>query len=209
MQYGIDITSARLDDLDKRVLSEVQKKVDQGVRVLDVGCGKGGLAVALGQAGAIVTALDVDDYMAEVEANVAEAKLPPHSLTFIQNDIISFLAKSDAVFDMVVLQRVLHYLPYTLARQVLSTLLIKTDALYLSVTGADTAIAKHYPVPKKPIEERWGKLDIRGQKLFSITAPLCLYSEKEIFNLLTETGWRIDWSRVSDFGNIKVVASSV
>jgi len=208
MQYGIDITSARLDDLDKRVLSEVQKKVDQGVRVLDVGCGKGGLAVALGQAGAIVTALDVDDYMAEVEANVAEAKLPPHSLTFIQNDIISFLAKSDAVFDIVILQRVLHYLPHTLAKQVLSTLCARTDKLYLAVTGTDTAIAKHYSALKNQIEDRWGELDTKGQELFFITAPLCLYNEKEIFELLTETGWQINWLRVSDFGNIKVVARS-
>ena len=211
MQYGVDITSTRLDDLDKRVFSEIQKKALQGesVTVLDGGCGKGGLAVSLSRVGAKVTALDIDNYANEIKERVAGATLPPPSLTFVQNNIASFLFKSDEIFDMVVLQRVLHYLPYTLARQVLSTLLIKADTLYLSVTGANTAIAKHYPVLKKPIEKRWGKLDIQGQKLFSITAPLCLYSEKEIFNLLTETGWSIDWSRVSDFGNIKVVARSV
>ena len=210
MQYGVDITSIRLDDLDKRVFSEIQKKALQGesVTVLDGGCGKGGLAVSLSRVGAKVTALDIDDYVDEIKERVAGATLPPHSLTFIQNDIISFLAKSDAVFDIVILQRVLHYLPHTLAKQVLSTLCARTDKLYLAVTGTDTAIAKHYSALKNQIEDRWGELDTKGQELFFITAPLCLYNEKEIFDLLTETGWQINWLRVSDFGNIKVVARS-
>jgi len=93
MQYGVDITSTRLDDLDKRVFSEIQKKALQGesVTVLDGGCGKGGLAVSLSRVGAKVTALDIDNYANEIKERVAGATLPPPSLTFVQNNIASFL----------------------------------------------------------------------------------------------------------------------
>jgi 2-polyprenyl-3-methyl-5-hydroxy-6-metoxy-1,4-benzoquinol methylase len=105
MQYGVDITSNRFDDLDKRLLSEVKERVSRGesVQVLDVGCGFGGLAIALAQCGAVVTAVDIDNYSEQVGRAVAGASLPPPSVIFIQNDLVSFLADTSEIFDMVVL----------------------------------------------------------------------------------------------------------
>lgn len=208
MKFGVDVGSTRLDDLDKRVLAYVEERTKLGLvtRVLDVGCGGGGLAVALAGVGSMVTALDIDDY-AEVITTKAEAQ--PYiasKVIFIQADIVSFLTQTTTTFDCVVLQRVLHYLPYDEAKKVLSTLATRTDTLYIAVTGTTTAITQYYSVLESPIDQRFELLDTVGQKLFSITAPVCLYSETEIKHLLTETGWNIIWSRVSDFGNIKIVA---
>lgn len=210
MKFGVDVGSTRLDDLDKQVVAQVETRTKQGLTtsVLDVGCGAGGLAVALALAGATVIALDIDDYLKVIAARVEVVSLPAVSVTFVKSDVVSFLTQSTTMYDCVVLQRVLHYLPYAVAKKVLTDLASRTSTLYLSVTGTTTAIAQHYPTLESPINQRFNTLDTAGQEIFFITAPVCLYSEAEIKQLLAETGWDITWSRVSDFGNIKIVAQT-
>ncbi len=197
--YGVDVASVRLDDLDKRVIAMVEAMLRAGSRprVLDVGCGRGGLIDALRRVGAQVTGLDIIDYRTEVERAGAD---------FYHRDIRDWLRGNTETFDVVVLQRVLHYVPYRDAVEVLRKLCGVTGTLYLSVTGLQTAIANHYDAGKHPLQSRWGSLDASGQELFRITEPLCLYAESEIMSLLMETGWEVVWSRVSDFGNIKIEA---
>lgn len=210
MKYGVDIASARLDDLDKRILSEIKERTERGetVLVLDAGCGQGGLLFAAAAIGAQVVGVDIDDYEEVIKERGAEAKLPPTVTQplFIQEDICSYLDKNNVPFDIVVLQRVLHYLPYKTAVDLLTKLHNFTDDIYLSVTGMGSAIAKYYNAKATPVENRWGYIDEDGQKLFSISAPLCVYTEMELLKLLKDAGWGVTWSRVSDFGNIKVNA---
>lgn len=199
MHYGVDIASQRLDDLDKRVLTAVREQIGRGesVSVLDVGCGQGGLASALAEAGAKVMALDIVDYTRSNNS----------AIDFMQADISEWIATNKEQFDLVVMQRMLHYLPYADAWTVLEKLRLVTDTLYLSVTGMTTAIASHYEAFTFSLPKRWGVLNTAGQELFSITAPLCLYTEDEMRTLLAGTGWKIEWLRVSDFGNIKLKAT--
>lgn len=210
MKFGVDVGSARLDDLDRQVLTYVEMRTKQGLptTVLDVGCGAGGLALSLARVGAVVTALDIDDYVEVISAKAEALSLPAGKIVFIQSDIASFLNQSRTRFDCVVLQRVLHYLQYNEARKVLIKLAERTTMLYMAVTGTTTAIVQHYSVLELPIDQRFEILDAAGQELFFITAPVCLYTEAEIKRLLAETGWHVTWSRVSDFGNIKVAAQS-
>jgi SAM-dependent methyltransferase len=205
MKYGVDIASTRLDDLDKRVLADVRERISRGeeASVLDVGCGRGGLAAALVAAGATVTALDIDDYRDEYVG------CTNGRLEWVRADIRAWVKDNMKQYDIVVLQRVLHYLPYADAKELLLALQAMTDTFYLSVTGTTTAIANHYDKLGEPLERRWGVLDTVGQELFSITAPICLYSEEEILGLFKDGGWQVEWARVSDFGNIKVIATKI
>lgn len=209
MKYGVDVANSRLDDLDKRLLTDVRLRVGRGevVRVLDIGCGQGGLSVALAQAGATVVALDRDDYLQNIKVRLENEPALSGSVEFVQADISEIDLSTLGNFDCVVLQRVLHYLPYVTAKNVLITLRQQSEQLYVSVTGIETEIGRHYAHRDVIIDSRWSYLDARGQELFSMTAPLCLYQEAEIHSLLKETGWIVSWSRVSDFGNCKVVAT--
>jgi len=208
MKYGVDITSARLDDLDKHLLDDVRFKVSEGqaLRVLDVGCGRGGLSMALVAAGASVVAVDIHDYQTEITENMTPSVALANVLQFVQGDIAKIEIGKLGHFDIVVMQRVLHYLPYQTAKVVLRSLREHCDVLYLAVTGVETAIGRHYDAASQPVTERFGVLDSVGQESFSISAPVCLYTDTELDELLRETGWKIEWSRVSDFGNIKVIA---
>lgn len=207
MKYGVDVASTRLDDLDKRLLLDVKERITKGdkVRVLDIGCGQGGLAYPLSNTGAEVVALDIADYKSFFTDRAVETTTSG-SVKFIQADIANFPLENLGHFDIVVLQRVLHYLPYSEAKRILKTLRQQTSAMYLAVTGIGTAIARHYNVRTLSVQDRFGELDEKGKESFYITAPLCLYSEEEIKILLEETDWKKTWSRVSDFGNIKVEA---
>jgi len=208
MQYGVDVASTRLDDLDKKILAQVHAYIAGGItpHVLDVGCGGGGLTAALLAAGARVTAIDLDDYSQVISGRVTTVRNPQGNYQFEQADIRTWVARTSTSYDMVVLQRMVHYLPYEDARSLLAALLPRATHLYCAITGLRTAIARHYDGARLPLRERFTRLDNEGQQVFSITAPVCLYSEDEVRQLFIESGWQIEWLRVSDFGNTKVVA---
>jgi len=206
-KYGVDVGAIRLDDLDKKVCQAVAKRRQQGVEVsvLDIGCGAGGLATALATLGANVTALDIDDYQSSFATNDIPTELK-RRITFVQADIREYVATLRTPVTLVVMQRVLHYLRYEEAVLVFRTLASHVKGeFFLSVTGASTEIAHYYPYLERLLNERFGILSPPGQEKFSMTAPVCLYTETEVIALLQETGWQVVSHRVSDFGNIKVV----
>ncbi len=210
MSYGVDVGALRIDDWDKLLLSEVAHTVSTGtiVSVLEIGCGAGAQAVRLAEAGAVVDAIDIADYKKDVFRR-AQSSGVSDRVTFTQADMRLFLEEkvSSSLYTFASIQRVFHYVPYDDAKKFLERLRLCTQqALYLSVTGTTTAIAKYYVQKNEPLLLRWGMLDKEGQQVFSIHEPLCLYSEAEILELLTETGWEVIRHRVSDFGNIKIVA---
>ncbi len=203
MKYGVDVAKTRLDDLDKKLMAEIGQISDKAnVSVLDIGGGECGLAKALIKFGVSVTVLDIGDY----QSQFGDSSEYGNEIKFVQSDVRDWIVLNDESFSIIVMQRMLHYLPYNDAKKVLEKLSMIGNKMYLSVTGAATEIAKHYPFLDKPVAERFGLLGDSGSDLFSITAPVCLYTQSEIVELLEMTGWDIKWSRVSDFGNIKIIA---
>lgn len=213
MQYGVDVAVRRADDLDKLMLEEiaVRKAHNEGVTALDIGCGAGGQSRRLALRGADVTAIDILDYTEEfaVINNTLQAEGLPNPISFIQANVLDWVNVTSTSFDIVALQRTLHYFPYQKAKKLLEALKTRTTStLYLSVTGATSAIADNYPSLSVPIEERFAVLSPDAQVTFSISAPLCIYHESEILDLLNAAGWEVARLHVSDFGNIKAVARS-
>lgn len=206
-RYGVDIAVRRADDLDRRLLSIVQEKP---ASVLELGSGAGGQSIRLVQAGAEVTAVDIGKYKAAYATLIEQYALRPEQLSFIQADLrqLTTIVPRDVSYTHCLLQRTLHYLPYPDAVQLLRYCRqIVQGQLFVSVTGIDTAIGAAYPACAIPIEDRFAKLPADAAKTFSITEPLCLYSEAEFRSLLIETGWEIEELWVSAFGNIKVIAN--
>ena len=196
--YGVDVAATRADDLDKRLLMFVEQH--PGCRVLDLGCGAGGAATRLVAAGAQVTGVD--------QFNFGEAWSHIQGpAQFIQGDIREFqtLAKGQT-FDVCVLQRVVHYLPYDATNVLLRDLLGTVDSLYISFSGLTSELGAMYQAAQQPVSKRFCQLPQVAQETFGIEAPLCLYTEGEVIALLKIAGWHVEWIRTSDFGNVKVIA---
>jgi len=198
--YGVDVALNRADDLDKLMIQEV--KMRPGINVLDIGSGGGGHAMRLTEAGAKVTAIDIHDFKNEISESGLE-------INFIHSDIVTALPKlASKEYELICLQRVIHYLKYPVALKLLTDLKrITKDRLYISFSGLGSEIEKHYLTPSHKIETRFSYLDSIGKAKFHISEPICLYSEIEAVKILEKAGWKIDKIWVSAFGNIKAICS--
>src|SRR4051794_40114287 len=85
--YGIDISLQRTDSLDIALLNEVEASEFKNLRVIDLGCGKGGQSVRLALRGCYVTAVDVQDFSKEIQENRGENNIPGDKVTFIKCNI--------------------------------------------------------------------------------------------------------------------------
>ena len=203
-QYGVDITSRRLDDLDTLLLHDLEEyrnRTGDEVVVLDAGCGEGGLASVLLEAGYSVYGVDVMETEPAIFAGKKYDKGRFHNV-----DIRDFLAMEQGVtpYTAIVLQRVIHYMPYQTAVTVLKKCLELSEyGVYVSFSGLGSEIAKYYVHKDVSIKNRFTVLSEMGQQTFSITEPLCLYSEDDIQDLITELDCRCEYFRTSAFGNHK------
>lgn len=196
-RYGVDVALTRADDLDKKLECAVIEGCAHSV--LDVGSGAGGQSNRLVALGADVTAIDIVDYAGEFGEQVA----------FIQADMREIVSAVEGrCFDAALVQRTIHYLRYSDALQFLEELRMLVDKLYISVTGLDSDIGRGYSEAGKPVTDRFARLHPNDQKTFSITEPVCLYSETEFMQLLQDAGWEIEEFWISAFGNIKAVCAS-
>lgn len=201
--YGVDVSATRADELERRLLEMVTRRVVAGdeVSVLDLGCGAGGAAARLQRAGAAVIGVDRYDFSNQWLGE---------SGTFVLGDVQQVLAAvPEYQFDYGLCNRTLHYLPYKEALQVLIDLrqvIRSSGQLSISFSGVTSDLARGYTVCQEPIASRFGKLSTADQKTFGITAPLTLYTQAEAVQLLTAAGWGVTWSRTTDFGNVLIEA---
>ncbi len=200
--YGVDVAVRRADDLDKKLLALVAEK--PGARVIDIGCGAGGTAARLEAAGAQVTGLDSHDFSSEFSERLEG------SATFICGDMRGLSVLIDDTYDFALCQRTIHYLLYDEAYKFLSALsLYISGKLFISFSGLQSDLARTYPDQNKPIKDRFSTLSLEDQETFGIIAPLCLYTKAEAEQLLTDSGWLIEESWQSAFGNSKLIATSI
>jgi hypothetical protein len=205
--YGVDVSSQRADDLDALCLAHIGNK--SAVNMLELGAGKGGQSVRMALAGARVTAVDTYDFASAYAQLRRQHKLGPSQLQFQAGDISTFVqTQPQEKYTDAIMQRVLHYLPYSEAVAVLTALHgMVEDTLFVSVTGLQSAIGAEYADAQKPVSERFCTLTPAQAELFSITQPICLYYPEEFRALLEQTGWQVQQCWESAFGNSKAVCT--
>jgi hypothetical protein len=199
--YGVDVAATRLDTLDKRCLELVKtyKQQTYPLRLLEVGSGQGGLVSALRDENIEICATDIVDYG---DLSVYQNH---ERIQFEQIDC-RFVFEKENHYDILVAQRVLHYIPYLEAEKFLkSARQYITKAIFVSLTGADTAIARYLDVTR-PIEERFMSLTLEGRSKFSIDQPITVYTQAEAKTLVSAAGFAVTHIRTTDFGNHQIVA---
>lgn len=216
--HGADIASQRLDPLDRLALAEIERcwheTPARAPRALELGCGAGGLAVRLAQAGADYTGVDRIDFTADF-ARLAETLTPAcrGRLCFVQGDFSalpeSLLATLAGQVSLLIAQRCLHYLPYPSALaslRDLGHLLVPDARVYIGVSGLASELSLGYPAARQPLTVRFGRLGSDMAVRHAIEAPVCLYRPDELRQLLENAGYEVLKLFSSPFGNVKAVA---
>ena len=208
--HGVDIASQRADDLDLLAIGFIHQLVDQkrkAVRALDVGCGFGGQAARLVEAGAFVECMDIEDYSVEIHCQMALCA-DGHRHRFTQASVLD--QPAIGTVHAISCQRMLHYLPYQHAVKALTwmlDILCPGGRLFISASGLNSELGDGYPGKSVPIGERFAFLSDEMAEKHSIHPPVCLYTLDELSTLLSDTGWVVEQGFVSGFGNIKIVAA--
>jgi SAM-dependent methyltransferase len=100
-----------IEPLTSEMQDFVAAQVDPGVRVLDVGCGTGLLAIRLGQKAAEVVGLELSPVMLAY-ANRRLAAVGAPNVSFVLGDAAALLAtRPDGAFDTATMAFVLHEMP--------------------------------------------------------------------------------------------------
>jgi|GEM_PF-389038 len=217
--HGVDIASQRTDDLDKKALAFIKsltRNREGNIRVLDVGCGPGGQAVRMVQAGASVTALDMVNYSEQINTSMRRAGLES-GLEFRQAQIpqdIDRRANPNLVLEEVSIifsQRMIHYLPLKRAQRALAVfrdICEEGGRLYLSASGLTSELSDGYKAKNRPLANRFGLVSKAIAEKHAIYQPVCLYTLDELATEVEVAGWQIEEAFLSPFGNVKIVAST-
>ena len=212
--FGQLIAEVHLDQLDKEAVRFIRMLLRRGSvapKALDIGCGAGAQALRMAEAGGYVLASDLfAEYGRSVERYRQEAELPEDRLKFQPLDLRSLPDPvPDAPFDLVVCQRVLHYLTYDEAvaavRELGKALTLK-GRLYVSVAGLASELSNGYPALGAPVRERFALLHPNQRVRHQCERPVCLYSPDELRQMLREAGLEVSALWISRFGHIKAIA---
>lgn len=206
--HGIDIASQRADDLDLLAVGHIHTMVSvhRPVFALDVGCGHGGQAARMAFAGAVVLAIDSEDYQLHVTESMRREGV------FSEFGFYRVSVEDEpelGPFEVIVCQRMIHYLRHDAAKSALDWFhhIASDDArLFISASGMDSELGDGYEGKEVPAHDRFSRLAPAMADKHSIHPPVCLYRKDELEALVAGAGWIVEKAFLSPFGNVKVVA---
>lgn len=205
---GHDIASQRADALDEQGLALIRAKAaTEKVVAWDLGCGLGGHALRMAQAGAAVVALDITDFSAAIANAARDAQLGDR-VQFQQRSLLEGVADLPAP-RLISCQRTLHYFTAGQAELLVADWarrLLPNGALFISASGINSELAAGYAGAVEPWANRYTPLAAPMADKHDIRGPVCLYSKDDLAWVLEMAGLADIEVFESPFGNIKAVA---
>lgn len=212
--FTSDDIPAIVDELEHLITREIALSVRNKnlPRVLDLHCGDGAFAADLVEQGAQVLAADAPSFK---EAVLAQPLSPNarKALKFVPLSHDGDFPPEGEMFDLVFCHHGIYRLPYPEARRVLSRIIRQHltigGKLYISAYGLHSDLGEGYADADKPIEERFCPLAPAHAKSYNLKGSVCLYTERNLVNLLFEAGGSVLRSFTTTHGTVKAVAVRV
>jgi SAM-dependent methyltransferase len=204
-----DLIGSPGDDVERLAIQEVsrRRRSDGPVTVLDADCGYGELAIRLAQAGAATTALvDGEKGPCKTARKLLANDLP---IAFVEKSILDCdEPPPGAPFDLIVLRRSIPSLRYGEALALLTRLegwLKIGGKIFVSAFGIHSHLGDAYPDADKPVQKRFAPLPPALAERYGVSGPLCLYSERDLFILVFESGIGVLRTFSTTHGNVKAI----
>ncbi len=207
--HGADISSQRIDDLDRKSLDFVLQNCNEDIKGLDIGCGLGIQGVRFALLGAQMWLIDIIDI--ETRMHLIKQHLGlQNKLEYIRTDVKGIEAQNLGIyFNFIYSQRFIHYLKYQDASKLIASIasMSSNDAfLFISASGIRSELGEGYEGKNKIIQERYCKLAPKMAHKHNILEEVCLYSSEELSALLIHNDFTPIETWESSFGNIKIIA---
>lgn len=202
------------DDLERLALEECVKRqrVDHRVSVLVLPVEDCTLGARFAQLGAQVVLAAAPDLQRDIEGRILAAGLreqvsfAPYALPALPD------VPDSEPYDIIYLRQGLCHLPYAQAKEAVRALMKKLrigGKLYLSIIGRHSELAVDYPGAETPLQQRFAELSPVMVKRYGITGKVCLYSERELFMLLLESGASVLRTFTTTYGTVRGIAVRV
>jgi hypothetical protein len=206
-QHGADVSSQRLNDLDRAALRHALNTLDQPLSAVDIGCGLGAQGIRFGLLGIETTLVDILNISSRIE--IVESAFEICDLNFVNADAKS-LDRDDLPerIGTAYSQRFIHYLEFDDAVELLRTTIERMDEagrLFISASGLHTELGDGYPHSDRPLEDRFAKLHPVMREKHDIRDQICLYTVRDMRVLFGASGIRPVEIKQSKFGNVKAI----
>lgn len=200
-----------VDELERMAVEEAIKRrcFNPNPTALVVPEGRCNLSFELGRKGVMVTAADSGEWDDESAAQLFPATSRSH-VQFLPITLGEVGHKlPNEPFDLVICNRNLCSMPYKEAREAIRHLLRRLKIggrLYLSLLGLHSELGEGYTGVDMDIGQRFCELAPTIAEKYSISGPVCLYTERNFFTLIMEAGGGVLRSFTTTHGNVKGVA---
>lgn len=202
------------DELDQLALEECIKRqrLDRQVSVLILPGLRCTVATQFAGMGALVTLADDPAYQRDIEGRILasgmreEICFTPYSLPELPSN------EAREPYDIIIFRRSLCRMPYADAKATIRALMKKLrigGKLYLSILGLHSALGEDYPDANLDVGDRYCELSQPVAEKYGIQGPVCLYTERNLFMLLLESGASVLRTSTTTYGNVKAVAVRV
>lgn len=207
--HGTDISSTRMDDLDKSAIQFVMNNSPGSTIGLDAGCGLGFPSIIMAMLGAKMLLLDKADLRSRF-TNIRKT-LPTQNLAFLRTDLRNFpSARIPDELNLFYSQRTLHYLKYDETKsflRIVSSKMKPSGMGFLSLSGIHSELSEGYVGAKMALKDRFAPLSPAMAKKHEVHGLICLYTQDEVLSLLKKIGVKPLRVWTSAFGNIKATFS--
>jgi hypothetical protein len=205
------------DQLDQLAMAEVAKRAPgaDAPEVLQVDCGDARLGMRLAKMGANVLAVDRSSDVGNSLIAPIDALGVARRIRFGEwnpEQCMAGTLPEGAPFDLIICNNTLSAYPYRQAHDMLRCLSSITrigGKLFLSAYGIHSELGESYVDEGKPVRQRFAPLSASIADKYGISAPVCLYSERDLFLLLFEAGLTVVRTFTTTHGNVKAVAVRV
>lgn len=201
-RYDLGIRLLSLGHIDKVRRRIAERFATEGVRVLDIGCGTGSLAVALAARGARVTGIDISPQMLDIARRKVEQSGLGEGVTLMQVSAIDLDERFEAgSFDLITSTLVFSELSDDEQRFVLRQchrLLVDGGRLVI----ADETVPASWPKRLLHLLVRLPLVIVTYALTQTTTGAV-----RDLESKIVAAGFRLDWTEATFLGDFQVIAA--